>query len=228
MKSITRHLPKLMFLDIDGVIASEKTNLIHKTWPHSGPGGTVVDGHAFDPCAIALINKILEDNESYKHLYLVLSSTWREYTNIETVETLLKNIGINTDKFIGMTPILKGVKYGGWSAITMGDGVRGDEIEYFLRRIRSEEGVEQLRKEGLIMPRLQGGILFDTYVIIDDVPTAALEKHKKSLVLTDEAEGFGYRDYLNTCAVLDGVRRPEWVMRAARQVLDINLTAEDD
>jgi hypothetical protein len=70
MEEVKTPPTKVLFLDIDGVINSERTNEANGGYPHT-----------FDPVAIKLIRRVLELTGSV----VVLSSSWRNFFSIEEV-----------------------------------------------------------------------------------------------------------------------------------------------
>lgn len=69
---------KVLFLDIDGVLNSERTNAAFGGYPHDF---SPVDKARFDPVALALVRKLCAAADSA----IVLTSTWRTMFTIEEV-----------------------------------------------------------------------------------------------------------------------------------------------
>lgn len=96
---------KVLFLDIDGVINSERTCELHHGYPHSFGDH---DMKRFDPVAIGLIRRVLEETESV----VVVSSTWRMHYSCEEIS---EGLGI---------PVL--------DRTCTGKGLRGEEVKQWL------------------------------------------------------------------------------------------------
>lgn len=110
-------LMKLLFLDIDGVITTHKSN------------------YCLDPEKMELLGQILGRTGAL----IVISSSWRQTTLYDTKKALVDydnpqvkgNPFLFTERVIGITPVLiiKN-KYGGeWD----GPASRGEEIEAYLK-----------------------------------------------------------------------------------------------
>lgn len=69
---------KVLFLDLDGVVNSERTNAAFDGYPHDF---SPVDLARFDPVALALVRKLCAKTDCV----IVLSSTWRLTFTIEEV-----------------------------------------------------------------------------------------------------------------------------------------------
>ena len=93
---------KIIFLDIDGVLNSEKF------YRKRGEPNYRFDLEPpyplceFDYTSICLLNKILKETESY----IVVSSTWRIGRSLEELQDLFNEVGID-GKVIGKTKILQ-------------------------------------------------------------------------------------------------------------------------
>jgi hypothetical protein len=90
---------KILFLDIDGVLNSVE-------WWESLPKQTRLlrqaDWDHFDPCAVDLVNHILDATGAK----VVISSAWRTMMPWEELTELLSKAGLNAD-IIGKTPSKK-------------------------------------------------------------------------------------------------------------------------
>jgi hypothetical protein len=88
---------KVLFLDIDGVLNSERTCVAHDGFPHSF---SKYDMAMFDHTAIALIRKLCEKTGCS----IVLSSTWRLTSTVHEVAE-----GLDLPVF-DATPVLPGIR----------------------------------------------------------------------------------------------------------------------
>lgn len=86
---------KVLFLDIDGVINSERTCFVSNGYPFSFDG---TDMDKFDPVAIRLVRKLCEQSGAS----IVLSSTWRMHFS---VSECAKGLDL---PIVDKTPVLNG------------------------------------------------------------------------------------------------------------------------
>lgn len=82
---------KLIFLDIDGVLVTDRTLRAF----------TKKLGNPFDPYCVTQLNKLIEKTEAK----LVVSSTWRMGRTLKEMQNVLTLNGV-IGKCIGMTPVL--------------------------------------------------------------------------------------------------------------------------
>lgn len=118
---------KVIFLDIDGVLNSEKWMV--ERFQTEGKHRNNYPLCEFDPQAINLLNKILVETDSK----IVISSTWRLGRTIEELSTLFETLDIQGE-IIDITPcFLNERKYG--------KTIRGDEIKHWLENNEVESYV---------------------------------------------------------------------------------------
>lgn len=103
---------KVIFLDIDGVLNSDK-------WLKTQPDWDSIYNR-IDPAAISLLNHLI----SWTGAHVVISSSWRISWPKELTSVLEHGGFEHLDKVIGFTPIF------GHSD----NSIRGDEIEYWLKQ----------------------------------------------------------------------------------------------
>lgn len=102
---------KILFLDIDGVLNSQR---FFNTLPHGFT--TTRSDEILDPEAIDRLNKIIRETGAK----IVVSSSWRIGLSLVELQILLKDHGVEGE-VIGMTP-----------SINKKGRVRGDEIQAWL------------------------------------------------------------------------------------------------
>lgn len=132
----------LIFLDIDGVLNSSQFAIKH--YEETGKGLFMWD--FIDPSRVDLLVKFLESHRG--EVWLVISSSWRENNLKDTVEFFKEheNVAKIADYIVGVTPRLN-------------EGVRGDEIDWFLTNIRDKDKIGKYVKGDLHRERI---------VIVDD------------------------------------------------------------
>ena len=107
---------KVIFLDIDGVIATDD-------------GKTDFD--RLQSSAIRKLNRLIDDT----HAQIVISSTWRKYYSLLQLIKMLRLKGFNHSRnIIGSTPVLKGFNNGTYIE-------RGEEIAKWLELTPVEQYV---------------------------------------------------------------------------------------
>lgn len=113
---------KVVFLDVDGVLNSEK--YMRLRFNENGNERLDYPYSEFDPDAVNRFNTIVEKTGTE----IVVSSTWRLGRSFEDLQILFKRVGIRGN-IIGVTPALhdRG-KYG--------ETVRGDEIKQWLEEAK--------------------------------------------------------------------------------------------
>lgn len=84
---------KIIFLDIDGVLNNEDSDLVYLD------ESSILAGGFFCPELVEKLNTILQQTGAK----IVLSSTWRLGLNIEQANTLMKELGVNGE-VVGITP----------------------------------------------------------------------------------------------------------------------------
>ena len=121
---------KLVFLDIDGVLNSERSFVggayRAREYHTLFNDGQIDDPHwlkitrcTIDPVSVDLINRVLRECDAY----IVLSSTHRTHfpddeNKIKNLQNYLTELGVDGERLIGWTPRL--------------NGIRGLEIKYWL------------------------------------------------------------------------------------------------
>lgn len=163
---------KVIFLDIDGVINSERSFLAshHRldTCASDDDGGVGapysirLSKMTVDPIACGLINRILRRVDAY----IVLSSTHRKhFDGMDGVELYLSQLGLDGARCVGVTPVLH--------------KQRGEEIKHWLNE----------------RPYITH------YAIVDD-NTDMLSEQAEHFVQIDSAVGFSASDYQRVSEVL--------------------------
>ncbi|MNK09853.1 hypothetical protein D3C87_278370 [compost metagenome] len=217
---------RLIFLDVDGVLISNRTMLQSGYWAtsckdyeipdamyRSGKGRVILKepyvNHAesVDPIAVTLLNKLMETTDAY----IVLSSTWREGLDMEGVKQVLGAMGINTHRVIGRT--------------SQNEGSRGDQIWNFIQGMKERrigEFGDFFVNSGFLIDELEGVVMtLDSYVIIDDINAFRPEQQDK-FVQTSEDDGLLLSDILIAGSIL--IRRDFTVrMLQDQEVTDARL-----
>lgn len=170
-------MDKIIFLDIDGVLATPEY-LKHGQW-------------ALNPDKQILFGKILDQTDAK----IVLSSSWR-YHDVETTKEHMEKEGfLFNDKLIGVT-----IRAYQW--LEKGTGVhlsipRGVEIKQWIdTHIHSDNGKNWERKKL--------GEDF-TYVILDD-DTDMLLEHKDNFIRTHSQIGLTEDDVKTAIAILNNTK----------------------
>ena len=128
----------IIFLDIDGVLNSEKFYVARQDQIIAGTWDVEYPLSEFDPGSISILNSITDDN----YAKLVLSSCWRIGKDIKAIKELFVQVGI-TGECIGKTMTIK-----------EGYGFRGNEIHQWMQDNKDLLG-ESIAK-------------YRRYVILDD------------------------------------------------------------
>ena len=158
---------KIIFLDIDGVLNSEKW-YIERFDKNLYPNLENYPLCEFDPLAIEQLN-LLTDKTNAK---IVISSTWRMGRTIDELKKLFEEVGIKGE-IIGITPHL-----------TFNDGYgveRGNEINILI-------DLNCIRWWDKIFDEKEKNITLESYVILDDDPDMLLEQ-KDNFVRTSWRDG---------------------------------------
>ena len=159
---------KIIFLDIDGVLNSEKwykERFDKNLYPN-------LEGYPlceFDPLAIEQLN-VLTDKTNAK---IVISSTWRIGRTIDELKNIFNKVGIKGE-IIGVTPHL-----------TFNDGWgvdRGNEIKRWI-------DLNCIRWWDKMFSEKDKDIILESYVILDDDGDMLLEQ-KDNFVKTSWGDGF--------------------------------------
>lgn len=84
---------KIIFLDIDGVLATHKQYMMNrkKFWDKNPLAKELKIPYPFDPKCIKIFNEILDDTGAD----IVLSSDWREHFSLEDLDKIFKFNGVN-------------------------------------------------------------------------------------------------------------------------------------
>lgn len=198
---------RLIFLDIDGVLISIKSMIVTGYWAntcedYSIPSGCYDGEHrlilkppyvnhleSVDKLAVGLVNKLAESTDAY----IILSSTWRRWLDMENIKLMLGAMGINSDRVIGKT------SYSG--------GTRGDQIWNFIQGLK-ERRIGELGdffvNRDMLIDELEGvPMTLDSYVILDDVNAFRPEQQAK-FVKVSEDEGLTLEDALIAGSMLTG------------------------
>jgi len=131
----------LIFLDIDGVLNS--SSYAKKHYEETGKGLFMYD--FVDPSRVELLCSFLKNHDG--DIGLVISSSWRKNTCIDTIQFFIDHDLVSplAKYIVGSTPRLY-------------NGVRGDEIDWFLTSIGKPEIEKFVNKPFCI----------DRYCIVDD------------------------------------------------------------
>lgn len=171
---------RILFLDVDGVLNSHKTQIVYGGTPFPGfdsNNGYVDHAECTDLMAAELVNKVCASTGAV----IVVSSSWRIGSTLSQLKTMMETLSINPDLIIGKTPALS--------------GKRGFEIANFLERVGTEAGRKSLVDHG----HLSEDVIFNknafvqSYAILDD-DSDMLETQKDNFVQTTFMEGL-------TCAL---------------------------
>jgi hypothetical protein len=146
---------RLLFLDIDGVLNSHKTQVIYGTIAFPGSdssNGYVDNAHATDRLAAELVNKLCEATGAY----IVVSSSWRVGSTLAQVRIMLETLGVNPKYILGKTDTM--------------NGHRGGQIARFKSAISSPDGLKWLKKCELVDEDLvlAEKVYVESYAIVDD------------------------------------------------------------
>ena len=158
---------KIIFLDIDGVLNSEKwykERFDKKLYPN-------LEGYPlceFDPLTIEQLN-LLTDKTNAK---IVISSTWRMGRTIDELKKLFEEVGIKGE-IIGITPHL-----------TFSDGHRVDRGNEIKRWI----DLNCIRWWDKMLSQKEKDITLESYVILDDDHDMLLEQ-KDNFIKTSWRDG---------------------------------------
>lgn len=195
---------RLMFLDLDEVLTSNRTMVAFNRIPHPGHGKDpetgkriiqVISPESFDPVGIALINKLCEATNTF----IVLSSSWRIGFTAEEARDMLEMIGIKKEYILGKTH-----SYG---------KVRGQQISDFIRAIQgTSDAVQNLVDTHLLLPEFASvrNVKVLAYAIIDD-SSDMLEEQRDHFVHVNAVEGFSLSDAIYTGRILS--MNPEFGLR---------------
>lgn len=139
------NLYKIVFLDIDGVLNSDKFYRRRGEPDFKSEDEPPYPLSEFDPESVGLLNKIINETNAS----IVVSSSWRIGRSIEELKELFNSVGIEGE-IIGKTPSsLPRSKYG--------ETVRGDEIKLWLSIFEGSFNTENFKNKGTV-----------NYVILDD------------------------------------------------------------
>ena len=165
---------KIVFLDIDGVLNSDRSfvAMAGKNLGREGDGYiTRMTVTTIDPIAVGILNKILQQCDAH----FVLSSSHRmnfdcgnDAVAIPEMKEYLARLGIDVSRCLGRTPILH--------------TSRGSEIAIWLENNKFNYNVE-------------------SYVILDD-HADMLPEQQENFVQIDPAVGLTAADYRQACSIL--------------------------
>lgn len=199
---------RLIFLDIDGVVISNRTMLATGYWATTCKDYEIPDAtyrsdrtrvvlkppyvkhvESVDPIAVMMLNKLMETVDAY----IVLSSSWRDGLDMEGVRQVLTTMGINGHRIIGRT--------------AQGGGSRGDQIWNFIQGMKEKrkgEFGDFFVNSGFLIDELEGvEMALDSYVIIDDINQFRPEQQER-FVKTSEDDGLLLSDILIAGSILTG------------------------
>jgi hypothetical protein len=173
-----KQLIRLLFLDIDGVLNSHKTQVVFGETPFPSPDvdkGYVDSAFASDIMAAELINKVCESTGAY----IVLSSSWRIGNYMKQIPTMLESIGIDHGLVLGRTG------HGGKEGSN-----RGHQIEDFLKDIANKDRRKEMIETGMLDDTFifQDDVVVESYAIVDD-DGDMLPSQKSNFVQTTFMEG---------------------------------------
>lgn len=189
---------KVLFLDFDEVMTSATK---------------LTNGTIFDPMAVALINKVCQENNTK----VVVSSVWKSHMrDTVTACKMMDAIGFNPGTlYSGGSGYIDDLGYWSWlehefaSHRTEGDGFRGEAIDLFLER----------------HPEVS------SYVIVDD-SSDFFEHQMERFVHIDGINGFGGHDYMLTDYLLKDGEVEDYVLSAIHPGLRVgaylNFTSYGD
>lgn len=175
---------KLIFLDFDGVMNSDKyfssPSFKEETKGMSWEEIMLIAHHThLDRAAILLVNQLVDrasaclaENGLNTSVSVIVSSTWRQHYSIDELNEMLVNRGA-TFTITGATPVHR--SYLGWG---MANAIRGHEIQDYLDEIHVPV----------------------QFVILDDIDN--MEHLSDHLVLTDEGEGITQADIEKALQIL--------------------------
>ena len=150
-------LTRVVFLDVDGVLVNKASLRLPRI---ASPIGRILSAH---PDCVAALNTITDVTGAQ----LVMSSSWREEGDAESLAGVLRTWGV-AGTLIGQTPLIGSQ----WDGNTLLPGsTRGDEIQAWLD---------------------EAGSLVGAFVILDDDAGMAHLRHR--LVQTDSDTGLTMRD----------------------------------
>lgn len=169
------YMDKLIFLDIDGVISTQKFH------------------YALDKDACDLLGKIIDATDAM----IVMSSSWRKNT-VEDTKNYLTTIGHSVPFLFPYADRIIGVTIRAYAYIMQGVHLgipRGVEIKQWIdTHIHSDNGENWDRKEV--------GIDFN-YVILDDDSDMLLEQ-EEHFIKTDTYLGLSVDDVEKAISILNG------------------------
>lgn len=184
---------KILFLDIDGVLNSERTAGIfhYLTEGTNGFGGffdadkpfTALDDVKFDPLCVAVLKKFVESND----LKIVISSTWRKNYEIEHFKKMFALYDWEDAPVIDKTTLDGGA-----------GGFRGSQVEAYVN-----ENIDAI----------------EAYVIFDDDKDFLDYQKELHFIHIHGAFGLQYEDIKNAQAALNKqtgqvgfgvIQRPLW------------------
>lgn len=159
---------KVIFLDFDGVVNNQTGE-----WKNMDIEG-FIGGAPHDPENIKVLNTLLEKCPEAK---LVISSTWRLGTDIETLQRVCDTLGIKGE-VIGKTESFHGQ-----------GSVRGNEIRFFIDENKELLGYDRTWN-------------YKNYVILDD-DSDMLYPQRHNFVHVDNEVGLTYGDVNKALAILN-------------------------
>jgi hypothetical protein len=188
-RNINPQALRIVFLDIDGVLNSVSTYVVHGAYPNTNDNWTlgskyIEKGHCFDNICIQLVNKLCK----YTGSLIVVSSSWRNSFNLRHTIEMFSEMGISPEYVVGRTD-----EYGD-------NRFRGLQIERFINRL--QQGPSEVKKlvEDSLLTRdfldIKEPIILENYVILDDLDDhyVMLDTQSAYLIHTDNLEGLTLRN----------------------------------
>ena len=156
---------RIIFLDIDGVIATPDTLIAYKKimW-------------CIDPTKALMVKRLCEDTDAK----LVISSSWKTLHTYHTFMDLMTAYGLDEYLFCDRTEAASESdeewKQRLWKTPN-GGKIRGEEIDQWIEEFKSR------------------GYELDEWIILDDDSDFTQDQLKKHLIQTDGDIGFNYKDF---------------------------------
>lgn len=172
----------LIFLDFDGVLNSERSNVAYTAHQHGNIGWKP---EGLDEVAVLLVKRLAVEGQAK----VVISSSWREFFPDEQLAKFLAKKGWHDCPIIGRTPKLNFVTM---YSNSYSGSFRGNEVAAFL-----EDFVQKGNEVG-------------TWVILDDSKDfhygeTAMGgfRSKQPVVNTDARVGFSLKNFYDALKILD-------------------------
>ena len=160
-------MDRYLFLDIDGVINSERTVLAYDKIVHSGLiKERILKSHPinsyFDPIAVALLRQA----QAQLHFKIVISSTWRYTLNLPDFHIMFADYGWDTSEIIigktGTEDTIRGEQIKMWL-----DSNTQTEYQYVILDDSSDMREDQ--RDNFCQTSYYNGLDYDAYVRIFEI-----------------------------------------------------------